>query len=329
MGAQGVFCCSRVSSAFFSIVATVLASFRVFAKMLATSMPSPFAVVKANVGERLYNEFSQCGLVLQDGDSEGSTDVENDDNEDDCISVSSSCSSLPRDRIVGFADEVANGVLEEVVEVESFKEYNKFTMEDKAQADKEWCEKVLEKFDIEEQGVACLQGVVVELAVSACGYEAVQQAFEISRGEDQTILLGEIRGHVRHLASSLYGAEVLQTCLELMRPAAVSFIATELTGVAARVARSAVGHAVLCRILEHLPQKHTASLLEELSQSVVELSCHQYASLVVSHLIDYSSRPYQLHMCRMITLHEKMLRRHRSAIPLLRKAQLHSQAKLN
>merc|ERR1712187_927164 len=118
--------------------------------------------------------------------------------------------------------------------------------------------KLLEKFDLEEGGVACLQGVVVELAVSACGYEAVQQAFGMARGEDQAILLGEIRGHVRHLASSLYGAEVLQTCLQLMRPAAVSFIATELIGVAARVARSAVGHAVLCRIFEYLPQKDIA-----------------------------------------------------------------------
>merc|ERR1712048_812342 len=194
-------------------------------------------------------------------------------------------------------------------------------MEDKAQADKEWCEKLFDSFDFEEEGAASLQGVLVELAVSACGYEAGQEALELARGEDQALLLREIRGNVRHLATSIYGAEVLQTCLEFMRPPAVSFIATELTGCAATVARSEAGHAVLCRIFEHLSKKDTVPLLEELLVSTVDLCCHRYASLVVSHMIDYSCRPYQLRVCKEIILQGQILSRYQSAIPLLWKAQ--------
>jgi len=304
------------------IVATVFVSFRVIVKMLATSISSTFAVVGTKVEEKLHRELSLRNIVVEDEDCKDSTDVDTDYTEDDCISVSSFGSFLPKDRIVAFADEVANGVLEEIVEVESFKEYTRFTAEDKKQADKEWCEKLLEQIDLEKGGVACLQGVVVELAVSAHGYEVVQQAFELARGENQAMLLGEIRGNIRHLARSLYGAEVLQTCLELMRPAAVSFIAAELTGTATELARSEAGQWVLCRIFEYLPQKDIAPLCEQLLLSALDLCSHQFGSLVISHLIDYSSHPYQHRTCGIITLHANVLSKHRVAVPLVKKAQL-------
>jgi len=284
-------------------------------------MPSTLmhsSVVQREVVEKPRTDWS----VDSDEDSEGSTDLGTDDPEDDCSWSSSSSSSLPWARIVGFADEVPNGVLQEVIEIESFKEFTKFTAADKAQQEQEWCEKLLEEIDDGDGGIACLKGVVVELAVSACGYEVVQRAFEIARGEDQASLLSEMRGNIRHLAKSLYGAEVLQTCLELMRPATVSFIATELVGCAAKVACSEPGHAVLCRILEYMPVKLTAPLLDELTMSVPDLCRNPYAIQVVSHLMDYTSPHHQLRTCRMITMYEKVLNNNRLAIPLVRKAQL-------
>jgi hypothetical protein len=113
-----------------------------------------------------------------------------------------------------------------------------------------------------------------------------------------------------------------------MRPKDILFIAEEITGDACAIARSEAGHAVLCRIFEYLPQKYTARLIEELLKSVRELCCHRYASFVISHVIDYSSRPYQRRTCEMIITNAKFLSRCPTALPLLKKAQLYLRTKL-
>lgn len=279
--------------------------------------------------EKPCTDLSQLDVVDVGEDSEGSTDLGTDDTDDDCSCYSSSSFSLPWARIVGFADEVPNGVLEEVIEIESFKEFCKFTAAEREQEEQEWCEKLLEAMEDDAGGITCLKGVVVELALSACGYEVVQHAFEIARGEEQASLLSEMRGNIRHLAESPYGTEVLQTCLELMRPSSVSFIAAELVGCAAEVACSEPGHAVLCRILEYMPVKFTAPLLDKLTMSVPDLCRNPYAIHVVSHLMDYASPPHQLRTCRMVAMYENVLSSNCLAIPLVRKAQLYIRTKAN
>lgn len=275
----------------------------------------------AAVAQKMH---ANCGETLvSDGESDRLTDVGADYSDDDCMSLASSQSSFLKERVVRFADETGIGVLQEVVEVESFKEYCRFTVEDRAQAEEDWCEKLLEQVNIVEAGgVARLRSHVVELAVSADGYETVQYAFESARRDEQVLLLTELQGYVNVLATSAYGTEVLQTCLELMRPTDISFIVEELNGDAVAIARTEAGQAVLCRIFEYLPQKCTAPLAEELLMSVRDLCCHPFGSLVISHLIDYSSCPYRLRTCEAITTHALFLSKHRRAVPLLKKAQV-------
>merc|ERR1712048_222845 len=114
-----------------------------------------------------------------------------------------------------------------------------------------------------------------------------------------------------------------------MRPATVSFIAAELAGCAVEVACSESGHAVLCRILEYMPVKLTAILLDELTMAVPDLCRNPCAIQVVSHLVDYTSTPYQVRTCRMITMYENVLSNNRLAIPLVQKAQLYIRTKSN
>lgn len=285
--------------------------------MLAHQTSSPVAIA-----QKLPTEYAET--AVSDGESERATDFGADDSEDDRISPSSTTSSCAKDRSVRFADHGAKGVLQEVVEIENFKDYCKFSTEERKRAEHDWCEKLLAQLDIDEGGLACLQGYVVELSDSADGYGVVQHAFETAKREEKALLLNELRGSISILATSRYGAEVLQTCLELMRPADVSFIADELSGDAAATARSEAGQAVLCRIFEYLPQKLTASLVEELLMSVRELCCHPCGSLVVSHLIDYSTD----RTCEVINTHAQLLRRRRRAAPLLKKAQLYLRTKL-
>lgn len=279
-------------------------------------MSSPIAIV-----QNLITEYGE--KTVRDGESECATDFGADDSEDDRISRSSSSSSFRKNRVVRFADEYANGALQEVVEIEDFKAYCKFSKDDREQAEHEWCEELLEQLGIEEGGVARLLGYVVELAVSVDGYEVVQEAFETAHGKEKALLLSELQGNVHILATSPYGAEVLQTCLELLRPAEVSFIADELAGDAAAVARSQSGHAVLCRMFEYLPPKFTAPLVEQLLMSVRELCCHPCGSLVMSHLIDYSTHEDQRRTCEAVSSIAALLFRHRNAAPLLKKAQIY------
>lgn len=289
----------------------------------SVSVPSSFTAVQTEVEEKSHTAQSKTDLVDIDEKSEGgSTEFGADDPEDESWSAPSPMSPMPWswDRVVYFADEVTNGVLVEVVEIESLKEFTKFTKEDRAQADKEWCEKLLQEMDAVDGGITCLRGLVCELSVSANGYKVVQHALETARGEEQASLLREMRGTIRHLASSLHGAEVLQTCLKVLRPKQVKFIAAELVGSAAELACSQAGQAVLCRILERMPATCIAPLLDELTMSVFALCHHPYAIQVVSHLLDYSPHSYKLRTCGILATHEKILRENYVAVPLLWKA---------
>jgi hypothetical protein len=232
------------------------------------------------------------------------------------------------DRLVCFADEIPNGVLEEVIEIEALKEVSKFTNEEKAEAESAWRTELLNLLEdddeeVQREGLRRLQGAVVELSLTEEGCEVVQRAFQVAHvGEEQKSLARELKKHVLQLSTSWYASEVLQTCLEVMRPADASFIVSELSGYSVATACSEPGHEVLCRVLEYLPSAHTAALVAELMNAAQFLCSSECASKVIMHLIDYSPQEQRRYVCEVLLAHEPFLSRHHSARKVLKRARV-------
>eukprot|EP00746_Dinoflagellata_sp_MGD_P015827 gnl/MRDRNA2_/MRDRNA2_135380_c0_seq1.p1 gnl/MRDRNA2_/MRDRNA2_135380_c0~~gnl/MRDRNA2_/MRDRNA2_135380_c0_seq1.p1 ORF type:complete len:464 (-),score=63.90 gnl/MRDRNA2_/MRDRNA2_135380_c0_seq1:116-1408(-) len=217
-------------------------------------------------------------------------------------------------RRVWFSDEVAGGLLVEVFEVESFKEFNKeacrlSTVQTELGADdKQWCDDLLRKLngsDIETRTSALveLEGLILVLSLLPEGSDVVLRALDVARcGWEQRMLATELRGHVRELADSPYGNEVLQSCLEVMKPDAVSFIPQELVGVAASVASHEHGSGVLCRLIEHLPAHMSSSLIKEVLQHCASLSQNEFGNVVIQHILEYGSplQQSQIYDCQAL-----------------------------
>jgi len=231
-------------------------------------------------------------------------------------------------RIVAFADEIPNGVLVEVIEVECLKEFSSLTQEDKAEAESAWRMELLSGLEddnvkVRQETLIRMQGAVVELSVSAEGCDVVQRAFEVANEvEEQKSLARELKKHVLHLAASEYGSKVLQTCLEVLGPSDAAFIVSKLSGYAVATACSEPGHEVLCRVLECLPSVYTAALVSELMNAVPFLCSSRCGRRVIMHMIDFSEQEQRRQVSEAVLQHEPFLSCHRSAKKVLQRAQV-------
>jgi hypothetical protein len=203
---------------------------------------------------------------------------------------------------------VAEGQLEEVFEVESLKEWTRFTKADVQDAECEWRQSLLRQLDASDVSARAaalerLEGTVCDLARSWDSCALAKRAFEAARpGQQQERLAWELRGQVCKLIVSAPGCEVLETCLEQLRPSACFFIAEELVGHATNVAFRINSYQVLCRIFEFLPLTETWPLVEELLGHVFQLSCHEFGSVVVQTILEHGSSVHRNDVC-MAVLH--------------------------
>jgi hypothetical protein len=217
-----------------------------------------------------------------------------------------------RGRRVHFSDDVFGGVLAEVFEVESFKEFNKEILRsataclELGDEDKQWCDDLLtglESSSAEARNSALreLDGLILVLSLLPEGSDVVRCALEVARcGNEQQMLAMELYGHVQELASSPHGSEVLQSCLELMKTETARFIPAELLNVAASVATQEHGSEVLCRLVEHLPAQETSSLIKEVLQHCASLCQNEFGNRVVQHILEYGNPSQQKLICQVL-----------------------------
>jgi len=196
---------------------------------------------------------------------------------------------LGRARRVCFRDDA----LVEVVEVESWKEYNKFTPGDRARADSEWRSRLLARLRRAQgeadrrHAVEQLEGAVVELAaaVGESGSLAVQLALELAPLPQRAGLIGEMRGRVPGLLRSPHGGEVLRTCVHLL-PGACGFIAREIDGHAVDSLWLPGGAEMLCELLRCVPTAQVAPIKAELLERVNLLCYNPQGGPVIRALLE-------------------------------------------
>jgi hypothetical protein len=161
----------------------------------------------------------------------------------------------------------------------------------------------------------------LHLAFSTDGAEILQKALEVACcGEEQEVLVGGLRGHVRDLASSPSGSEVLQSCLEVMPPQACRFIVDELRGMAAVKACTEEGKEVILRLLEHLPPQESSPVADELLHDVAGFCWHPCGSQVMQHMLEYGSPAQQLRICEVLMASQGASAQGISACQIVQKA---------
>jgi len=183
--------------------------------------------------------------------------------------------------------------LVEVVEVESWKEYTRFTSACKARADSEWRSRLLARLqdaqgEAEQQhAVEQLEGAVVELAAAAeeSGSLAVQRALGLAPWAWRVGLVCELPGWVPVLLRSPHGGGVLRTCLRLL-PGACGFIAREIEGHAVDCLWLRGGAEVLIELLRCLPTAQVAPLKAELLERLNLLCCNPQGGQVMRALLE-------------------------------------------
>jgi hypothetical protein len=247
--------------------------------------------------------------------------------------ISDSSSPMPsprcpqRGRKVRFADDVDGGYIEEVREVESFKDDTRYTRDELIMLEQEWHECLLEQLEDAQARPACLErleGLVLQLASSEDGCAVVQRALELVQpGAQMNMLISELYGNVRQLLCTQAGCAVLDTCLEVMDPASVGFITMEVTGVACRIACLEHGHQVLCRLVEVLPPAGVYYLVCELLQGIVELTCHVYGSYVVQTLIECGTWEQKQHVAFVLAANAHIIGTNAAALDVMQTALVH------
>jgi hypothetical protein len=206
---------------------------------------------------------------------------------------------------VRFADEVAGGSLEEVHEVEDWRELTRFTAEDVLIAEGEWHKELLAQLeDVEARSVAFarLDGTILQLALDPDGCEVVHAALAVAQTRaEQQIIAENLWWHVHKLVVSCYGIEVLLSCIEHLDSDLLGFIVLELAGNAPAVACMEEGHRLIKSLLEFLPVPMTISLVVELLNHVVDLACNSWANSVVEQLLEEEySQFWQEFICKQL-----------------------------
>jgi len=224
--------------------------------------------------------------------------VEASDSEESTACGSSRAGTPPEARAprVRFCD----AALAEVVEVESWKEHNRFTAENRARADSAWRSELLERLqgargEAERRGaVGQLEGVVLELASAGeeTGSLAVQRALELAPPLQRVRLVGELHGWVPALFRSAHGGAVLRACLRLL-PRACGFLAREVTGHTVECLRLQGGAEVVGELLRQLPTARTARIQSELLVLLPWLCYQPQGGHVIGSLLQCGTREHQ------------------------------------
>jgi hypothetical protein len=183
--------------------------------------------------------------------------------------------------------------LVEVIEVESWKEYTRFTADDRARADSEWRSRLLAQLQDaqgeadQQHAVEQLEGAVLELAtaVEESGSLVVQRALELAPLLLRVRLMSELYGWVPGLLRSPHGGEVLRTCLRLC-PEACGFIARQIDGHAVDCLWLGGGAEVLCELLRCLPTAQVAAIKTELIERLNLLCYNPQGGLVIRTLLE-------------------------------------------
>eukprot|EP00928_Gymnodinium_smaydae_P043623 TRINITY_DN29192_c0_g1_i1.p1 TRINITY_DN29192_c0_g1~~TRINITY_DN29192_c0_g1_i1.p1 ORF type:complete len:297 (+),score=51.60 TRINITY_DN29192_c0_g1_i1:69-959(+) len=261
------------------------------------------------------------GLDDDEAFSEVSTESGSDDDAPfvrSCASSPDSGSSVERvaqrfmrgEGRVRFADECSHeSPIADVIEVESFKDFTRFGVEDRSEAERQWCAELLEQLRSQDKTVRKetfmrMEGAIAQLAKSPHGSVVVQRALDVAkRGSEQEDIVEELHGNVRTLARSPYGSAVLEVCLEVLHPSTASFIVDELRGVAFHAARLEEGHRVLCGIIEQLPSVQAAPLVAELLFRAHDLSYDTWGADVLRHVFDYGTDEQKQFACKQLTPH--------------------------
>lgn len=135
------------------------------------------------------------------------------------------------------------------------------------------------------------------LALSKHGCRVIQKAIEVAQpilgGDNQDLIIDQLKGSVVELYKSPNGNHVVTKMIEVLPPAHLGFLLEELAGTAVIVARHQYGCRVLERLIEHCQAVQIAGLVEEVLEEAESLCRHPFGNFVMQHIFEHGLQDWK------------------------------------
>jgi mRNA-binding protein PUF3 len=154
---------------------------------------------------------------------------------------------------------------------------------------------------------------VVELSLQMYGCRVVQKALEHVLADQQAELVKELQVDVLKCVKDQNGNHVIQKAIERCPTEQVQFILDAFRGQVHTLATHPYGCRVIQRMLEYCKQKDQAFVLKELFACAQMLIIDQYGNYVVQHVIQHGQPKDQAELVALVTNQVLALSKHKFA----------------